>query len=72
MENKHGIIRSVSATELNRGKSSKYLKEVNENNIDLFVIKNSSLYAVILSIERYNELRELEQQVKKVEWNLNV
>lgn len=67
MENKHGIIRSVSATELNRGKSSKYLKEVNENNIDLFVIKNSSLYAVILSIERYNELRELEQQVKKVE-----
>ena len=46
----------ITATELNRGKSSKSLKDVHENNKDLLVIKQSTPYAVIISYERYQKL----------------
>ena len=48
----------VKATDLNRGKASAYLKQVHDNNCDMMVLKNSEPYAMIISIERYQELME--------------
>lgn len=48
----------VKATDLNRGKASSYLKQVHDENCDMMVLKNSEPYAMIISVERYQELME--------------
>lgn len=56
MDKEKSDLYTVSATDLNRGKASSYLKVVHEQNKNLIVIKHSEPYAVILSIQKYNEL----------------
>lgn len=48
----------VKATDLNRGKASSCLKQVHDENCDMMVLKNSEPYAMIISVERYQELME--------------
>lgn len=48
----------VKATDLNRGKASSCLKQVHDDNCDMMVLKNSEPYAMIISIEKYQELME--------------
>ena len=48
----------VKATDLNRGKASSCLKQVHDKKCDIMVLKNSEPYAMIISVERYQELME--------------
>ena len=48
----------VKATDLNRGKASLCLRHVHDENCDMMVLKNSEPYAMIISVERYQELME--------------
>ena len=52
----------VKATDLNRGKASACIKSVHDTNCDAVVLKNSEPYAVIISIEKYNQLIALAEQ----------
>lgn len=54
----------VKATELNRGKASSYIKKVHEDNCDTLVLKNSEPYAVIISVERYEEMKERTEELE--------
>lgn len=46
----------ITATELNRGKSSSSIKKVHDDDCDLLIIKQSTPYAVIVSYDRYTKL----------------
>lgn len=56
----------VKATELNRGKASAYLKNVHDNNCDTVVVKNSEPYAVIISVEKYHDLINNQDQLMRL------
>lgn len=57
----------VKATDLNRGKASSCIKTVHDTNCDAVILKNSEPYAVIISIEKYNQLISMaEEQEKRV------
>lgn len=55
----------VKATDLNRGKASSCLKQVHDEKRDIMVLKNSEPYAMIISIDKYQELMEVSN--KKLE-----
>ena len=54
----------VKETELNRGKASSYIKKVHEDNCDTLVLKNSEPYAVIISVQRYEEMKERTEELE--------
>jgi len=57
----------VKATDLNRGKASSCIKKVHDDNCDTIILKNSEPYAVIISVERYEEMLRNESQQNRME-----
>ncbi len=57
----------VKATDLNRGKASSCIKKVHDSNCDVMILKNSEPYAVIISVEKYEELTRLHEQHNRIE-----
>lgn len=55
----------VRATDLNRGKASSCIKNVHDNNSDTVIIKNSTPYAVIISVEKYQKLIDDHERLKQ-------
>ena len=64
--NEINSVNYVKATDLNRGKASSCIKNVHDNNCDTVILKNSEPYAVIISMEKYNEMISAAAQLERV------
>lgn len=65
--NEINSVNYVKATDLNRGKASSCIKNVHDNNCDTVILKNSEPYAVIISMEKYNEMISATAQLERVQ-----
>jgi len=54
----------VSVSELGRGKASKVIQNVEDKNEQYIVVKNNKPQAVIISIEEYNRLLALSDELE--------
>ncbi len=54
----------ISVSDLGRGKASKVVQEIRENNEQYIVVKNNKPQAVMLSVDEYSELIEAKEELQ--------
>lgn len=54
----------ISVSDLGRGKASKVIQSVESNKEQFIVVKNNKPQAVIMSVDEYNELLELREELE--------
>lgn len=54
----------ISVSDLGRGKASKVIQSVELNKEQFIVVKNNKPQAVIMSVEEYNELLEIREELE--------
>lgn len=61
------IHRMVSVSELSRGRASRIIQQVEENDEQFIVVKNNTPNAVIMSVNDYTELLTKQEQLKDLQ-----
>lgn len=57
--------RCISVSELSRGMASKVIKDVNENKEQYIVLKNNKPQAIILPVEEYIDLLNIQEGTER-------